>query len=347
MIVYDPSWNPSEDDQAVARAYRIGQQREVEIFRLIGTCGVEEKMYGKQIFKDGLRRTVLEQEDAVRRYFTKDEIRKLFSLTPEGVSETLERIRETQIHKDDTQQGSPVSPISELEEEKEGRSKSPQPSRLSSSDTKNTGWEMQVSDFGSLFSTCSDKIMGITRHDQMYKLVLKEQGSQTSKTYHQTKDDGDEYPRTSQDQQQQRKKKKSGPAVYQINSTSNTVPPSWRIRPIRPYTSLPSPLKTKYHTLVDRAMYFLCQLYHLDVMGKEIGEEPFLPRFPPSIHRFLDKEGAHFHPLTAFPPRQEEGQEGQPLEDPLFIFLEALAICDESPVLHTILACLLDHHRQS
>ena len=49
VIVYDPSWNPADDDQAVARAYRIGQARDVEIYRLIAASGVEEKMYGKQV----------------------------------------------------------------------------------------------------------------------------------------------------------------------------------------------------------------------------------------------------------------------------------------------------------
>lgn len=49
-IIYDPSWNCT-DDQAVDRIYRIGQQRNCVIYRLI-TCGtVEEKIYRKQVFK--------------------------------------------------------------------------------------------------------------------------------------------------------------------------------------------------------------------------------------------------------------------------------------------------------
>lgn len=39
------------------RAYRIGQAKDVVVYRLI-TCGtVEEKMYRKQVFKGGLART--------------------------------------------------------------------------------------------------------------------------------------------------------------------------------------------------------------------------------------------------------------------------------------------------
>lgn len=48
VIIFDPSWNPSVDAQAVDRAYRIGQKRPVVVYRLI-TCGtIEEKIYRKQ-----------------------------------------------------------------------------------------------------------------------------------------------------------------------------------------------------------------------------------------------------------------------------------------------------------
>jgi SNF2 family DNA or RNA helicase len=52
----DPSWNPATDAQAVDRAFRIGQEKNVVIYRLI-TCGtVEEKIYRRQIFKDSITR---------------------------------------------------------------------------------------------------------------------------------------------------------------------------------------------------------------------------------------------------------------------------------------------------
>uniref|UniRef100_A0A4W3GZ54 DNA excision repair protein ERCC-6-like n=1 Tax=Callorhinchus milii TaxID=7868 RepID=A0A4W3GZ54_CALMI len=45
VVIFDPSWNPATDAQAVDRAYRIGQTENVVIYRLI-TCGsVEEKIY--------------------------------------------------------------------------------------------------------------------------------------------------------------------------------------------------------------------------------------------------------------------------------------------------------------
>lgn len=49
VIIFDPSWNPSVDAQAVDRAYRIGQEKSVVVYRLV-TCGtVEEKIYRKQV----------------------------------------------------------------------------------------------------------------------------------------------------------------------------------------------------------------------------------------------------------------------------------------------------------
>jgi SNF2 family DNA or RNA helicase len=35
VIIYDPSWNPGEDRQAVDRAFRIGQTRDVIVYRMI------------------------------------------------------------------------------------------------------------------------------------------------------------------------------------------------------------------------------------------------------------------------------------------------------------------------
>ena len=42
-IVYDPSWNPADDAQAVDRCYRIGQNQNVTIYRLITAGTVEGK----------------------------------------------------------------------------------------------------------------------------------------------------------------------------------------------------------------------------------------------------------------------------------------------------------------
>ena len=51
VVVVDPNWNPSYDLQAQDRAYRIGQTRDVEVFRLVSAGTVEEIVYARQIYK--------------------------------------------------------------------------------------------------------------------------------------------------------------------------------------------------------------------------------------------------------------------------------------------------------
>jgi DNA excision repair protein ERCC-6-like 2 len=51
VVIFDPNWNPSYDLQAQDRAYRIGQLRDVEVFRLVSAGTVEEIVYARQIYK--------------------------------------------------------------------------------------------------------------------------------------------------------------------------------------------------------------------------------------------------------------------------------------------------------
>ncbi|EFJ51955.1 hypothetical protein VOLCADRAFT_120362, partial [Volvox carteri f. nagariensis] len=94
VIIVDPAWNPSVDDQSVDRAYRMGQTRDVVVYRLI-TCGtVEEKIYRRQVFKGGLSKTGTE-EGIQFRYFTQTELRDLFSVTTEGLQQS---VTQSQLH---------------------------------------------------------------------------------------------------------------------------------------------------------------------------------------------------------------------------------------------------------
>lgn len=63
VIIYDPDWNPSTDNQAKERIYRYGQSTDVEIYRLICRDTVEEKIYQKQIYKDRLSKKILSNPD--------------------------------------------------------------------------------------------------------------------------------------------------------------------------------------------------------------------------------------------------------------------------------------------
>ncbi|CAO2832443.1 unnamed protein product [Amaranthus hypochondriacus] len=83
VIVVDPAWNPSTDNQSVDRAYRIGQKKDVIVYRLM-TCGtIEEKIYRKQIFKGGLFKTATEHKEQTR-YFSHQDLQELFSLPKDG-----------------------------------------------------------------------------------------------------------------------------------------------------------------------------------------------------------------------------------------------------------------------
>ncbi|XP_058195375.1 protein CHROMATIN REMODELING 24 isoform X1 [Rhododendron vialii] len=95
VIVVDPAWNPSTDNQSVDRAYRIGQKKDVLVYRLM-TCGtIEEKIYRKQIYKGGLFKTATEHKEQTR-YFSQADLRELFSLPRQGfdISLTQQQLHE-------------------------------------------------------------------------------------------------------------------------------------------------------------------------------------------------------------------------------------------------------------
>ncbi|KAF9609750.1 hypothetical protein IFM89_018198 [Coptis chinensis] len=95
VIVVDPAWNPSTDNQSVDRAYRIGQKKDVVVYRLM-TCGtIEEKIYRMQVFKGGLFKTATENKEQTR-YFSQQDLSELFRLPKEGfdVSVTQQQMNE-------------------------------------------------------------------------------------------------------------------------------------------------------------------------------------------------------------------------------------------------------------
>ncbi|KAK9478913.1 P-loop containing nucleoside triphosphate hydrolase protein [Lipomyces japonicus] len=51
VVIWDPNWNPTHDLQAQDRAFRLGQQRDVNVYRLISAGTIEEIVYARQIYK--------------------------------------------------------------------------------------------------------------------------------------------------------------------------------------------------------------------------------------------------------------------------------------------------------
>jgi len=79
VIIYDPDWNPSTDTQARERSWRIGQKKDVTIYRLLTSGTIEEKIYHRQIFKQYLTNRVL-NDPKQRRFFKSNDLYELFTL---------------------------------------------------------------------------------------------------------------------------------------------------------------------------------------------------------------------------------------------------------------------------
>ncbi|NXN29647.1 ERCC6 protein, partial [Nycticryphes semicollaris] len=89
VIIYDPDWNPSTDTQARERAWRIGQKKQVTVYRLLTAGTIEEKIYHRQIFKQFLTNRVL-KDPKQRRFFKSNDLYELFTLSSPDVSQGTE-----------------------------------------------------------------------------------------------------------------------------------------------------------------------------------------------------------------------------------------------------------------
>ncbi|KAK1443171.1 helicase srcap-related [Babesia gibsoni] len=61
VIFYDTDWNPAMDRQAMDRCHRIGQTREVNVYRLVSEHTVEENIWRKQLQKRRLDDIVVDK----------------------------------------------------------------------------------------------------------------------------------------------------------------------------------------------------------------------------------------------------------------------------------------------
>ncbi|MFZ2576497.1 MAG: DEAD/DEAH box helicase [Lactococcus hircilactis] len=79
VILVDLWWNPAVEEQAVARAHRMGQKNTVEVIRLITQGTIEEKIMEIQERKKDLIANVLEG-DVVDKALSAEEIREILGL---------------------------------------------------------------------------------------------------------------------------------------------------------------------------------------------------------------------------------------------------------------------------
>ncbi|HET7305087.1 MAG TPA: DEAD/DEAH box helicase [Segeticoccus sp.] len=78
-FLLDPWWNPAVESQAVDRTHRIGQDKQVLVYRLVSTGTIEEKVMELQERKRGLFNQVMDDDALLSAPLTADDIRGLFS----------------------------------------------------------------------------------------------------------------------------------------------------------------------------------------------------------------------------------------------------------------------------
>ena len=82
VIHYDPWWNPAAENQATDRAYRIGQEKPVFVYKMIARGTVEEKIQHLQQEKSDLAAGVLDGRIAGDWKLQDDDIDALFAPLP-------------------------------------------------------------------------------------------------------------------------------------------------------------------------------------------------------------------------------------------------------------------------
>lgn len=78
VIHYDPWWNMSAQNQATDRAYRMGQQNKVQVYKLIAKDTIEEKIEKLQQRKLELSDSLVKEGETFITHLSMDDIQELF-----------------------------------------------------------------------------------------------------------------------------------------------------------------------------------------------------------------------------------------------------------------------------
>jgi hypothetical protein len=79
VIHFDPWWNPASENQATDRAWRIGQDKPVFVYKLIVTGSVEEKIQELHRKKSGLADALLGEGGALGQQVTAEDLKAIFA----------------------------------------------------------------------------------------------------------------------------------------------------------------------------------------------------------------------------------------------------------------------------
>lgn len=79
VFIMDPWWNPAAEQQAVDRIHRIGQEREVHVYRLVAEGTIEEKVMQLKASKAALFDAVVGEGEFASAAVTAEDVRELFA----------------------------------------------------------------------------------------------------------------------------------------------------------------------------------------------------------------------------------------------------------------------------
>ncbi|XP_075592068.1 transcriptional regulator ATRX homolog [Dermatophagoides farinae] len=77
-IIFDCSWNPALDTQAIFRIFRYGQRKPCFVYRLAGFGTMENRIYQRQVAKLSTSKRVVDEKQ-IRRYFTLRQLEELYT----------------------------------------------------------------------------------------------------------------------------------------------------------------------------------------------------------------------------------------------------------------------------
>jgi SNF2 family DNA or RNA helicase len=77
VFILDPWWNPAVEMQALSRAHRIGQDKNVMVYRFISNDSIEEKIIRLQMVKTELSETFVQSNNPLEQ-LNREEIEELF-----------------------------------------------------------------------------------------------------------------------------------------------------------------------------------------------------------------------------------------------------------------------------
>ncbi|KAI4727667.1 hypothetical protein E4T49_04539 [Aureobasidium sp. EXF-10728] len=88
VIIFDFAFNPTWEEQAIGRAYRLGQNKPVFVYRFVAGGTFEFALYDKQLFKTGLSSRVVDKKNPMRNAIKKpgDWLKPPFDVVQQDIS---------------------------------------------------------------------------------------------------------------------------------------------------------------------------------------------------------------------------------------------------------------------